>query len=327
MPGERLTFQEREEIALGIASKLSFREIGRRLRRPSSTVSREVAHVGARDRYRAVHAQERARRRGRRPKVRKLLVDSRLADEVQDGLRHRWSPEQISVRLRQDYPDDMTMRVSHETVYQALYLQGRGGLQKELLKALRTGRARRYPKGPNPGRGKRGRLKDMVLIADRPAEVEDRAVPGHWEGDLIIGKGQGSQVGTLVERTTRFVMLLRLSDRSAATVRKALAKRIATLPDALRRTLTWDQGREMAQHREFTVESGLPVYFCDPHAPWQRGSNENTNGLLRQYLPKGSDLNRFTQRQLDQIADELNGRPRETLGWLKPCEAMAALLQ
>ena len=219
------------------------------------------------------------------------------------------------------------MQVSHETIYQALYVQGRGGLRKELAQALRTGRARRYKKGANPGRGKRGVLKDMLLISERPAEAEDRAVPGHWEGDLLIGKGQKSQVGTLVERTTRFVMLLRLADRSAETVRKALARKILKLPQELRRSLTWDRGKEMAQHREFTVKTGLPIYFCDPKAPWQRGSNENTNGLLRQYMPKGTDLSGLSQQKLNQFAASLNGRPRQTLNWRTPSEALAELLQ
>lgn len=326
MPGRRLTLEEREEVALGLAAGESCREVARRLARPASTISREVARNGGRERYRATRAQERTRLRGRRPKHRKLVKRRRLAGVVEAGLRSLWSPEQIARRLRQDYPDDEAMQVSHETIYKALYVQGRGGLRKELSKALRTGRARRYPKGPNPGRGKRGMLKEMVLISERPAEAEDRAVPGHWEGDLIIGKAQKTQVGTLVERSTRFVMLFQLPDRSAETVRRQLAKKILTLPDALRRTLTWDQGREMAQHREFTVETGLPIYFCDPHAPWQRGTNENTNGLLRQYMPKGTDLN-FSQKQLDKIADSLNDRPRKTLGWKKPAEALAELLQ
>jgi len=325
MPGKRLTEEEREEIALGLASEESYHVIGRRLGRPASTVSREVRRHGGRHRYRGLKAHRRAQRWARRPKQGKLSQNPRLASAVSAGLEQRWSPQQIAARLRMEHPSDPTMQASHETIYKALYVQGRGELRKELSKALRTGRARRRPQGPNPGRGKRGMIKDMVLISERPAEVEDRAVPGHWEGDMIIGPS--SQVGTLVERTTRLVMLVRLKDRSAEEVRKAVSKKIQTLPAALRRTLTWDQGREMAQHTQFTIDTQIPVYFCDPRSPWQRGSNENTNGLLRQYMPKGSDLSKFSQRQLDQIADQLNGRPRQTLGWLKPCEAFAKLLQ
>lgn len=325
MPGKRLTEEEREEIALGLASKESYRAIGRRLGRPASTVSREVKRHGGRRRYRGLEAHRRAQRWARRPKQGRLSQNPRLAGAVSAGLEQRWSPQQIAARLRMEHPSDPSMQASHETIYKALYLQGRGELRKELTRALRTGRARRRPQGPNPGRGKRGMIKDMVLISERPAEVEDRAVPGHWEGDMIIGPG--SQVGTLVERTTRLVMLVRLKNRTAEEVRKAVGKKIQTLPAALRRTLTWDQGREMAQHSQFTIDTQIPVYFCDPRSPWQRGSNENTNGLLRQYMPKGSDLSNFSQRQLDQIAEELNGRPRQTLEWLKPCEAFAKLLQ
>ena len=325
MPGVRLGLHERECLALGLARGLSCRAIALELGRPASTISREVRRRGGASCYRGIQAHEAAQRLARRPKVRRLLANRRLARAVEAGLRCRWSPQQIAHRLAVDFVQDPTMRVSHETIYQALYVQGRGGLRKELLQELRSGRTYRHPKGPNPGRGKRGTLKEMVLIAERPAEAEDRAVPGHWEGDLLIGPQ--SQIATLVERSTRLVMLVKLSDRSALTVRKALEKKIRTLPDALRRSLTWDRGREMAQHREFTMATDVPVYFCDPHAPWQRGTNENTNRLLRQYMPKRTPLGHLTSRDLNKIADELNGRPRQTLGWRTPAERFAALVQ
>jgi Transposase and inactivated derivatives, IS30 family len=232
-----------------------------------------------------------------------------------------WSPTQISAQLRIEFPDDPMMRVSPETIYQSLYVQGRGALRKELASCLRTGRAMRR----NRSRLElRGRIPEMVMISERPPEVEDRAVPGHWEGDLIIGKNNKSAVGTLVERSTRYVMLLHLPDGyQAEHVRTAMAAKIKTLPDHLVRSITWDQGKEMAQHATFTVDTGVDVYFCDPHSPWQRGSNENTNGLLRQYFPKGTDLSVHTQADLDAIAVKLNGRPRQTLGWMTPSEALA----
>jgi transposase, IS30 family len=231
-----------------------------------------------------------------------------------------WSPQQISRRLRAEFGDDERMRVSHETIYKSLYVQGRGELRRELTRCLRSGRAKRIPHGRVE---KRGRIPDMVLISERPAEIADRAVPGHWEGDLVIGKASKSAVGTLVERSTRFVMLLHLPDGyGAEAVREAMQRTIQTLPKALHRSITWDQGREMAQHARFTIDTGIPVYFCDPHSPWQRGSNENTNGLLRQYLPKGTDLSIHDQAALEKIADSLNGRPRQTLDWLTPSEAL-----
>jgi transposase, IS30 family len=240
-------------------------------------------------------------------------------------LKH--SPQQIANRLRLEHPDEPHWWVSHETIYQALYLQGRGGLRAELTDALRTGRARRRAKGPNPGRGSRGRLKDMVAISERPAEVEDRAVPGHWEGDLILGRAGKSQIATIVERTTRFTLLVRLpGDRKAITVRDAVAAKIVELPEQLRRSLTWDQGKEMAAHVSFSVATDVAVYFCDPHAPWQRGTNENTNGLLRQYLPRSLDFATVTDERLDAIAAELNERPRETLGWMTPSEKFSELV-
>ena len=236
----------------------------------------------------------------------------------------RWSPQQISAKLRADYPDDLQMRISHETIYLSLFVQSRGELRKQLTAELRTGRKTRKSQGRVESRG---RIPEMVNISERPAEIEDRAIPGHWEGDLILGAAQKSAVVTLVERQTRFVMLARVGrDRSTETVIQALKDKIQTLPAHLARSLTWDQGRELAAHKQFTVDSGVDVYFCDPHSPWQRGSNENTNGLLRQYLPKGTDLAVHDQDALDRISDSLNGRPRQTLGWANPAEKMAELL-
>jgi IS30 family transposase len=327
VPGARLRLDEREEIALGIAAGRSFADIARQLDRPTSTVSRDVDRNGGRGRYRAIRAQRATIERARRPKPRKLVTDRRLAREVARRLKKRHSPEQIANRLRLEHPDEPHWWVSHETIYQSLYLQGRGGLRAELTDALRTGRARRRAKGPNPGRGKRGKLKDIVLISERPAEADDRAVPGHWEGDLVLGRGGKSQIATIVERTTRFVLLVRLpEDRKAATVRDALAAKIVELPEQLRRSLTWDQGKEMAEHLRFTVDTDLAVYFCDPHSPWQRGTNENTNGLVRQYLPRSLEFSALTDKQLDAIAAELNERPRETLGWMTPSEKFSELV-
>jgi transposase, IS30 family len=244
---------------------------------------------------------------------------------VNDGLEQRWSPKQISRRLREDYPGDEGMRVSHETVYECLYLQARGELRTQLKLALRKGRTRRVNRS-RPAVA-RGTIPDMVNISERPVEAGDRAVPGFWEGDLIIGKGGRSQIATLVERRTRFVMLVRIPyDRTAERVAYLLGAKMSTLPEFLRNSVTWDQGKEMARHAEFTVRTGIPVYFCDPHSPWQRGSNENTNGLLRQYFPKGTDLSLHSQAELDRVADELNGRPRETLKWRKPVEELNDLI-
>jgi IS30 family transposase len=317
----RLSRSEREEISRGLQAGASCRAIAVRLRRAPSTVSREVARNGGRRGYRAWRAEELAVERGRRPKVPKLLGSRRLRLAVARLLAARWSPQQIAHRLLLDHPHDPELRVSHETIYQSLFVQSRGALRKELTRCLRTGRAQRRPRRRIPGNGE---LLDMVLLADRPAEVDDRAVPGHWEGDLIIGKAGLSVIATLVERQSRFVMLVALRDgRTADRVRDALAKRILTLPAQLRRTLTWDRGKEMAEHVHFTVETGVQVYFCDPRSPWQRATSENTNGLLRQYFPKGTDLSTYTQAQLDAVARELNGRPRQTLGWMKPSEALA----
>ena len=322
----RLSLAEREEISRGLQAGESLRCISRRLRRAASTVSREVVHNGGRPGCRAWRAERLAVQRARRPKPAKLAASPRLRAAVEALLAQHWSPAQIVRRLRMEHPDDEEMRVSHETIYQALFVQGRGALRRELAGCLRSGRARRRPCGRGRADG-RGQIRDMVLISERPAEVDDRAVPGHWEGDLLMGRGNRSAIGTLVERRTRYVMLVALpSGRTAEAVRDALARQIVTLPTQLRRSLTWDRGKEMSEHVRFTVETGVPVYFCDPHSPWQRGSNENTNGLLRQYFPKGTDLSVHTQDQLDAVARELNGRPRQTLGWLKPYEALAEVV-
>jgi IS30 family transposase len=279
--------------------------------RNTHTAAREVASAGGRNPYRAWRADERARRRARRPKSAKLAASPRLRQELQRLLGLRWSPQQIAARLVIDYPDDPEMRVSHETIYQSLFVQGRGALRKELARCLRTGRAQPRPQRRANGSGQ---LLDMVLISQRPAEVEDRAVPGHWEGDLIIGRGSKSAIGTLAERQSRFMMLLDLSKgRLAEQVKDALVLKIRELPEQLRRSLTWDRGKEMAEHVQFTIETDVQVYFCDPRSPWQRATNENSNGLLRQYFPKGTDLSAFDQARLDKVAAELNGRPRQTL--------------
>ncbi len=324
-PGLRLGFAEREQISRGIAAGLSAREIGRRLDRAGSTISREIGRGGGRCRYRALGAQRRAVAHAARPRAGKLSLLPRLREEVEAGLARRWSPQQISARLRLDHPEDEEMRISHETIYRSLYVQSRGELRRELTRALRSGRTRRRPRREGPER--RGRIPAMVPIAERPPEVDPRAVPGHWEGDLVLGAGGRSAVATLVERRTRYVMLAALQERGSAHVTAALARLIERLPDHLARSLTWDQGKELTEHRRFTAETGVAVYFCDPHSPWQRGSNENTNGLLRQYLPKGTDLAARGQVELDGIAAELNGRPRETLGWATPAEKMEELLR
>lgn len=325
MRGRALCIDEREEIYRGIAAELSDRVIAARLGRHQSVVSREIARNGGRELYRSHAAQERADLLAARPKAFKLVASGRLHDAVAVGLASRWSPRQISARLVGDHPDDAEMRVSHETIYQALYLQARGELRTQLKLALRQGRTVRVPQGST--RPKQARIAGMVNISKRPAEAADRAVPGHWEGDLILGKGGRSQVATLVERSTRFVMLARVPhDRTADRVALILAMTMRKLPEALRRSLTWDQGVEMARHTSFSVSTDIPVFFCDPHSPWQRGSNENTNGLLRQYLPKGTDLSGYTQVELDEIAASLNGRPRQTLGWRTPAEKLDELL-
>lgn len=373
LSGRYLSLAEREEIAIGRAQRLAVREIARRLGRSPSTVSREL-HRNAATRsytveYRATTAQWHAERRAGRPRVSKLAANDALREYVQDrlagtitrpdgepvpgpavrwiGRRHgrrkdrrwarSWSPEQIANRLQLDFPHDATMRISHEAIYQALYVQGRGALRRELVSCLRTGRALRVPRARTQGRGKQF-VTPEILISERPAEADDRAVPGHWEGDLILGL-DSSAIGTLVERTTRFTMLLHLprmaghgeprvhngpalAGHGAAAVRDAIASAIIALPQQLRRSLTWDQGAEMAQHAQLRVDTGVAIYFCDPRSPWQRGTNENTNGLLRQYFPKGTDLSRHSASDLSAVAAALNSRPRKMLGWRTPAEAL-----
>jgi IS30 family transposase len=374
LSGRYLSFAEREEIAILRSQRCGVREIARRISRSPSTISRELRRNAATRSgglvYRATAAQWHADRKGRRPKMAKLAANDRLRQYVQDrlagmiaasdgtnvpgpdvlwnGRRHgrrqnrrwaaSWSPEQIANRLRVDFPDDASMRISHEAIYQALYVQGRGALRRELVACLRTGRALRVPRARSRGRG-RSFVSSEIMVSERPAEAKDRAVPGHWEGDLIVGLGS-SAIGTLVERTTRFTMLLHLprmddygrppvkngpalAGHGARAVRDAIASSIITLPRQLRRSLTWDQGAEMAQHAQLRIDTGLPIYFCDPHSPWQRGTNENTNGLLRQYFPKGTDLSKHSRDDLDAVAAALNGRPRKTLGWKTPAEALS----
>jgi IS30 family transposase len=321
-PG-RLTLADREEISLDVRAGDSFTAIAVRLGKAVSTVSREVAGNGGRHGYRAWRAHQRARDRARRPKTPKLSC-ARLASRVTQRLQEWWSPQEIANRLRMEFPDDPVMQVSHETIYQALFVQGRGELRRELVRCLRTGRvkrrARRRPENT-------GQIRDMIMISERPPEADDRAVPGHWEGDLLIGGDCRSAVGTLVERTTRYLMLLHLPDgRNADGVERAMRQAITTLPEELRRSITWDQGKEMSRHAQFTIATGIQVYFCDPHKPWQRGSNENTNGLLRQYMPKGTDLSVHTAEDLARYARSLNNRPRKTLGYMKPSERLAEII-
>src|SRR5665648_288046 len=374
LSGRYLSFAEREEIAILNATGCGVREIASQIGRSPSTISRELrrnaATRGGRLEYRASTAQWHAERRAKRPKVAKLAANDELREYVQErlagmvaapdgapirgphvpwlGRRHgrrkdrrwatSWSPEKISNRLRVDFPYDESMRISHEAIYQSLYVQGRGALRRELTACLRTGRALRVPRARTRERGKKF-VSPEIMISERPAEAEDRAVPGHWEGDLILGL-DSSAIGTLVERTTRFTMLLHLprmeghgnpprtkngpalAGHGAQAVRDAIAMTIGQLPEHLRRTLTWDQGTEMSQHAQLRIASGIAIYFCDPHSPWQRGSNENTNGLLRQYFPKGTDLSRHSARDLEAVAFALNGRPRKTLGWKTPAEAL-----
>jgi IS30 family transposase len=325
-----LSAVEREEISLGLERGETFTAIAARLGtrgRAPSTVSREVNNNGGRDDYRAWAGERRAAEQAARPKTAKLAGNHELRAVVEGWLLKRWSPEQIALRLRGDYPDRPEMWVSHETIYQSLFVQARGALRKDLTAYLRSGRTRRVPRSSSAeGRGP-GRLVGMINISERPAEVEDRAVVGHWEGDLIIGKNGQSAIGTLVERISRFVVLLHLPNgHGAQEVHDALIRQIQTLPEQLWRSLTWDQGKEMARHAEFSVATGIDVYFCDPHSPWQRGTNENTNGLLRQYFPKGTDLSVYSQPALDAVARELNDRPRKTLNAMKPSEKLAELI-
>ncbi|MFJ7905374.1 IS30 family transposase [Streptomyces sp. NPDC096198] len=318
-----LTIDEREHILLAVNRGDSFTAIARQLGRAVSTISREVNRGGGRAGYSAWRAHERAREQTRRPKPFKLAA-GRLLGEVARRLEQLWSPQGIAARLRLEHPGDPEMHVSHETIYRSLFVQGRGELRRDLARCLRSGRATRKSRGTPDGRG---RIPGMTMISERPAEAEDRAVPGHWEGDLVLGEGSRSAVGTLVERSTRMTLLLHLPDgKSAEQVEAAMRKAITALPASLARTITWDQGAEMSRHAEFTMATGIPVYFCDPHSPWQRGSNENTNGLLRQYLPKGSDLSVVSLDDLTAIQDSLNSRPRKTLGYLTPSEKFTELL-
>lgn len=346
----RLSFEEREEIALGVAAKESIRCIAQRLGRAPSTISREIAVNGGcrgrtgyrsryrfgapwrgghdpRPRYKATVAHDRSVTRAARPKPRKLDLCTTLREVVQTRLTDEFhSPAQIAARLRLDFPDVAEMWVSHEAIYQAIYVQGKGNLRRDLHTYLRTGRAIRHPRR-RPGE-RRGRIPGMVSISERPAEVEDRAIPGHWEGDLIIGStASGSAIGTLVERSTRFTILLHLpGDHTAATVQEAIVAKMGQLPALLRKSLTWDQGSELANHLAIAEATDLDIYFCDPHSPWQRGTNENTNGLLRQWFAKGTDLSVFPPDYLDYVATKLNNRPRQTLGWKTPAEALHELL-
>jgi IS30 family transposase len=326
--GRYLSHVEREEIAILRSQGHGPREIGRRIGRPHCTVSRELARNGNKKAgdYRALTAQRRAEERMRRPKPGKLARSPRLRAFVAGKLvSDQWSPRQISHALGVEFPDDATMRCSHETIYRSIYVQGRGELRRELAKHLRTGREQRKPQH-RPVRRK-GRLVETVSISERPAEVADRAVPGHWEGDLILGKSGGSAIGTLVERSTRFVMLVHLPKRrTAEDFAEAVIPVLRTLPDQLRKSLTWDQGKEMALHKKIAFEADIDLYFCDPRSPWQRGSNENTNGLLRQYFPRNVSLRQFTPADLDEVARKLNSRPRETLDWATPAQQLQQLL-
>lgn len=321
-----LTLEEREEISRGMAAGESLRSIARRLGRSASTVSREVARNGGGSRYRAHRADQAALRRARRSKACKLAANPTLALMVEEKLGLWWSPQQISGWLKESYPESPEMWVSHETIYLTLFVQGRGALKHELTRCLRTRRAIRRPAKKLAPTGK-GQIRNPVMISERPAEADDRAVPGHWEGDLLMGRRM-TAIGTLVERWSRYVMLFRLPDgNTAESVRAGLAEVIQRLPDHLWQSLTWDQGKEMAEHAQFTIDTGIQIYFCDPKSPWQRGSNENTNGLLRQYFPKTTDMAALSQDQLDQAAYSLNSRPRQTLGWMTPSQKLAEALR
>lgn len=319
---DRLTLAQREEISRGISAQLPARRIAAQIGKAPSTVTREIRRNGGRCAYRAMPADAAAWQRARRPKRCLLQQHRGLCRYVAQGLRNQWSPEQIAQRVEQDHPNDHSMRVSHETIYRSLFVQARGVLRKELTQHLRSKRKLRHAQqASHKGQG-RGQIVDAISISERPAEAQDRAVPGHWEGDLVSGKAN-SHIATLVERHSRFVMLVKVPSKESAAVVKALTRKIKTLPRALRRSLTWDRGKEMANHKQFTVATDVQVYFCDPRSPWQRGSNENTNGLLRQYFPKGTDLSVHSQAHLDVIAKRLNQRPRETLKFRTPAEKLS----
>ena len=318
-----LSLDERMHIMIGLKAEASMSDMARELGRHTSSVTREVKANGGRALYGAWSAHCRAREQARRPKVARIDHPPLLA-QVTEWLEDLWSPEQISARLRIEFGDDPMMQVSHETIYQSLFVQGRGELRRELARCLRSGKTQRRPALTED---KRGKIANMVMISDRPAEVADRAVPGHWEGDLILGTNNRSAVGTLVERTTRYVLLLHLPDgKGPEAVEAAMRKAIAPLPAEMFRTITWDQGKEMHRHAAFTMATGIQIFFAEPHSPWQRGSNENTNGLLRQYLPKGTDLSVHSAEDLARIQRSLNGRPRKTLGFMKPSEKLSELL-
>jgi IS30 family transposase len=322
---EHLRQEEREEISRGLAANESYRCIAARLDRSPSTICREIARNGGRRHYRAARADAAARERARRPKRCKLAANPLLAAAVEEKLRLQWSPQQIARRLREDYPNTPEMWVSHETIYLSLFVQSRGALRKQLTADLRTRRTMRHA-GRQSDRGQgRGKIVDAIPISERPAEVNDRAVPGHWEGDML-GGAANTWIATLVERQTRFVMLVKLEGKSTRRVIDALTAKVQELPDQLMKSLTWDRGLEMADHKRFTVDTGVTVYFADPKSPWQRGSNENTNGLLRQYFPHGTNFRPITQAHLDEVAARLNGRPRQTLGWRTPSEKLSELL-
>jgi len=324
--GRYLSLQDRLVIADGLVNGLKYKQIADGIGRHPSTVSREVGAHSVDGLYLPYQADRAAAADRARPKQSKLVTNQRLREAVEDGLSKRWSPEEISHRLVKDYPDDESMRVSHETIYQALYFQARGGLKREVAQALRSGRTRRKPHR-HPDQRTQRFVDPMVMIADRPAEIADRAVPGHWEGDLIMGEANKTAIATLVERATRYTMLVHLPEsHDAEAVRDGLITTIATLPAHLRGSLTWDQGAEMARHKQFSMATDMAVYFCDPASPWQRGTNENTNGLLRQYFPKGTDLSLFSPEDLEHVAQQLNGRPRKTLDWDTPAERLRDLL-
>ena len=314
-----LTVAEREEISRGMVAGQSLRSIAVSLGRAPSTVSREINRNGGRQHYRANVADKEAWNRALRPKTCKLVHNRALAGIVAKKLRGLWSPEQIAGWLKYTYPDDENFQVSHETIYRSLFIQARGALKKELLQYLRHTRAMRRGRSHTQKTATHGRIKDTVSIQERPASVEDRAVPGHWEGDLIIGSNN-SQIATLVERQTRLVMLVRVPSKDTKTVIDALIKQAHKLPRELYKSLTWDRGKEMADHKRFSLDTDIKVYFCDPRSPWQRGSNENTNGLLRQYFPKGMDLSNIHQNRLNAVARQLNERPRKTLDFRTPAE-------
>jgi len=318
-----LSLAEREEISRGMCAGETQAEIARRLGRSRSTISRELGRCGSRAQYRAARADRDAWERARRPKPYRLAQYPRLQAWVSEKLQQQWSPRQIAATLKMNFANDETMRVSPETIYRSLYVQARGVLKQELLQHLRLQRRlRRSRKSLGPKAKRQGQIVHAISISERPAEIEDRAVPGHWEGDLLVGTPT-SQIATLVERHSRFVILVKVPSKDTHTVVRALRKRVLTLPQQLRRSLTWDRGLELAQHKQFTLDTNVQVYFCDPHSPWQRGSNENTNGLLRQYFPKGESLSGYSQADLDAVALRLNTRPRETLGFRTPAEKFA----